>query len=662
MLMRTFSILLLSVMLYLPLFAQQEVTAVNNDTKQTTQEYPEFLSISSLIFLEALSQEIDICDINSKTVPSKELQDHFPIILKDSIYCISGFLEVDSLFPLTRFKEVGVNFADMGKTFSTICIPLYSLCKFLTLQDVIRFDICREACVLMDKARPAIEANGIIRKPRKRNKYTGEGVIIGFVDYGFDYTHPDFYTPNGKETRIVRVWEQGNYKGKAPAPFNYGRELTTTEEILAAKRDTPEQTHGTHVAAIATGTGNKTPYYGLASEAEIVFVSTTRTDVGIADGMQYIAKYAESVNKPCVINFSLGSETGPHDGTSAFDRLCEKYSRPGLIFTGAVGNNGNKRVYLEVPAPQSAADSVTKTAIMLEPNASQVIVDMWAEQNDHFESYVVFLDKRTGAYLGQSDTIRSQRKKVKTSSLKFGPSNVIVQLAAENHPVNKKNNILTQIDYFNRNPNFQPILVIHHKGEKPLKAWVKDGQFSDLNKPLIYANGSLKSTLGEIGGTGKKMISVGAYCTKKDWNSLEGRPYTYGPAAQIGEIGDFSAQGPTADGRIKPNVTCPGYGVVAANSSFFTGSYPPKYFTVAQSKFNGQNYPYGITQGTSEATPMLTGTVALMLQVDPDLTYEEVMQAISQTSTNPGEYTPNNTWGYGILNAEDSFKYIKSNK
>ena len=44
------------------------------------------------------------------------------------------------------------------------------------------------------------------------------------------------------------------------------------------------------------------------------------SNVNITDGIQYCFDYAESVGKPCVVNISLGSHLGPHDGTSDTDR------------------------------------------------------------------------------------------------------------------------------------------------------------------------------------------------------------------------------------------------------------------------------------------------------------------------------------------------------
>ncbi|NBX79801.1 MAG: hypothetical protein EBQ94_05380, partial [Flavobacteriales bacterium] len=51
--------------------------------------------------------------------------------------------------------------------------------------------------------------------------YTGKGVIIGIVDEGLDFNHPDFKLANGK-TRVLRYWDHTTNTGTIPSPYNYG--------------------------------------------------------------------------------------------------------------------------------------------------------------------------------------------------------------------------------------------------------------------------------------------------------------------------------------------------------------------------------------------------------------------------------------------------------
>ena len=102
-------------------------------------------------------------------------------------------------------------------------------------------------------------------------EYTGEGVIIGITDWGFDYTHPVFYDTNMIHYRVLRAWDQFKTSGPAPAGFDYGTEYVGAEALLTAQCDTSNvydyAYHGTHCAGIAGGAGAGTIYRGIAVDA-----------------------------------------------------------------------------------------------------------------------------------------------------------------------------------------------------------------------------------------------------------------------------------------------------------------------------------------------------------------------------------------------------------
>ena len=64
-----------------------------------------------------------------------------------------------------------------------------------------------------------------------------------------------------------------------------------------------------------------------------------------------------------------------------------------------------------------------------------------------------------------------------------------------------------------------------------------------------WKNGSTNSTIGELGGTANDIITVGAWTTQSN-------TYSFDDATD--EIAPFSSLGPTADGRVKPEITAPG--------------------------------------------------------------------------------------------------------
>lgn len=116
---------------------------------------------------------------------------------------------------------------------------------------------------------------------------------------------------------------------------------------------------------------------------------------------------------------------------------------------------------------------------------------------------------------------------------------------------------------------------------------------------------------------------------------------TVAAMADLGEGGfnltDFSSRGPTSDGRIKPDISAPGYKIMSAKANT-TSSY------VAYS-------------GTSMATPFTAGTVALMLDANPNLTPTQVKSKLMSTSIDMGPSGKDIEYGMGRL---DVYEVVKS--
>ncbi len=103
-----------------------------------------------------------------------------------------------------------------------------------------------------------------------------------------------------------------------------------------------------------------------------------------------------------------------------------------------------------------------------------------------------------------------------------------------------------------------------------------------------------------------------------------------------GKIASFSSNGPSSDGRIKPDVVAPGVSVYVAKMG------------------NGNKYEY--SNGTSFATPITAGVCALILSAHPELTAMQVRDALRNTANNSGN--PNNVYGYGLINALNAVLYF----
>jgi serine protease AprX len=108
---------------------------------------------------------------------------------------------------------------------------------------------------------------------------------------------------------------------------------------------------------------------------------------------------------------------------------------------------------------------------------------------------------------------------------------------------------------------------------------------------------------------------------------------------QSAAIASFSSRGPSADGRIKPDIVAPGqfvYSVDGARASV------PGTFTAEQ---------YVRFNGTSASAPLAAGVAALVLQADPTLTPVQVNERIRSTAMDLGPVGPDTIFGYGLVQA-----------
>ena len=209
---------------------------------------------------------------------------------------------------------------------------------------------------------------------------TGTGIRIAVLDTGLDATHPDLddldFRRWSTALNPAKLVDARSFVGGACAP-------------LVGASD--GHGHGTHVAGIATGTGEGTPsagddgrYAGIAPDAELA-VGKVLTDAGaglnsdLLAAMEWAAAPAGSAACSVgaqVVNLSLGSESRPlrlNTGSDVdlvslmLNRLAVRY---GTVFVAAAGNSGP---YLGsvLEAPGAAAQAVSVGASTLARGAGR---------------------------------------------------------------------------------------------------------------------------------------------------------------------------------------------------------------------------------------------------------------------------------------------------
>ena len=193
-------------------------------------------------------------------------------------------------------------------------------------------------------------------------------VLVGHVDTGVDFDHPDLRDSLGR-SRLRFAWDQtlSPVAGEhAPPGFGYGVEYDSTwfRDHPSEVRLTDTWGHGTFTLGLVGSTGEATNgalppyrYIGLTPEAPLATVKTTFYEDDIVDGVAYLFQRADDLGLPAVVNLSLRGHYGPHDGTDPFSRSISDLAGPGHLVVAAVGNDRYAALHTQFPAPTTSTES-----------------------------------------------------------------------------------------------------------------------------------------------------------------------------------------------------------------------------------------------------------------------------------------------------------------
>lgn len=590
--------------------------------------------------------------VNTSTGDSieyQQIQKRFGIRQSEEVQYINAYIEFNKEKEnevLSFLEEHNVQVNSIIGNILTVKIPVQSIENISLNTDIELIEVGIPVFPQMDKARVVSNVDAVQEGSELEMPYKGKDVVIGIIDMGFEYGHINFYNSDGTELRVKQVWNQNNKK-----------KLKTESEILTAQYDNPMETHGTHVVGIAAGAdhSNDNVYYGVAPESDLVLVSyntsSSSTDnVSITDAIKYIYDYAESVGKPCVVNMSLGTHIGPHDGTSTFDRSCDEMSGEGRLLVGAVGNEGSDKLHISKNFTQQ--EDTLRTFISFYDNKKLYsYCDVWSEANKTFSVQLVIFNTLLNrevykTNLHAAHTTEEIRYTLNEDS--NGATGTISIYTGRNNKNLKANALVVT--------NLRTIKSYHTVGLKitatdgTVHAWT--GSSFTNNNLNNWTNGNSEHSMGEIGGTGKKIISVGAYTSNSQYGG-----------GILGNIANFSSKGPTLDDRLKPEITAPGSSIVSSYSSSAVERGGHGSRVVKTTSINNKNYYYGYMRGTSMSAPFVTGVLATWLQAKNNLTPEEAKfflqkTAIKDEHTGHIPFDGNNTWGYGKIDALNGLKEV----
>ncbi len=574
---------------------------------------------------------------------------------------VSAFIKYDNSDCVGEMQKLGVEVRSQSASVLTVYIPLNKVEAVSDLDGVVAIQTGEKVDYLMDFARKATLVDKVQAGTAPlETPFLGKGVIVGVVDGGLDFTHPAFRTADRSELRLKRVWVQDGKGGTHPDGYSFGNEYKTTESILAAETDYHYFSHGSHVMNIAAGADKQdgNVYYGVASEADLAFSNFTDESTSIVDALHYLFKYADEAKQPMVVNMSLGSQMGPHDGTSLVDVAIDELVGPGKIIVGASGNDGLVPVHAQKTFTSESNQMFMGLAFKAETQGFCPI-DIWGEPGKTMKVNVVTVDKSTGKIVYKSRTFDASKTYTGKVTLQkpYDQSSGYFDIATGISPLNNKPNVRMTLNIGDFYPDKALAFIVTGEDGETVHAWTSSTYAVFRQQTSAMDEPDLTTSMCEIGGVAKGIISVGSYNTRKDVLLEDG---TLSESAFAdGELSQFSNRGPSVDGRMKPDISAPGSQIVSALNSF--GGYSEG--LVATHTWGDKKYYYGSMLGTSMASPHVAGVIATWLGACPTLTPDNIRSIFSKTAISDkftGE-TPNNSCGYGKIDAYNGLIEVLKN-
>jgi subtilisin family serine protease len=546
---------------------------------------------------------------------------------------------------LSGAEALGAKVRSVLGDVATVDIPLSALESVSELSNVVYVEAPRKVRPLLNVSVPATGAD-LLRSgtPPNWTGNTGRNVVVGIVDTGLDLSHRDFKDASGK-SRVLFV----RFDDIFGSP---GQECTGAQIDSLTCGQGDSVGHGTHVAGIAAGngaaTGNRLAayrYVGMAPEADLIVVnlpSEGGTD-DILDGIRYIQEKAAALGKPSVINLSLGSDLGSHDGTSIYERGIDNASGPGKIIVSSAGNGAQAAIHARGTVTTATPNTVE---LNIPPTSPEEILDIWYSGRD-----------RMGIQVTNSNDPPCTTPVVSPGEIQINESCGVIIVSTDPQQEDPQLNGDLEIGVLivgNGDYSFTLSGINISNGGGRFDAWVEFK--GDVTNNVRFTNPSdVDPTMTLIdSATAARAIAVGAFATKRSWTS-QGGPVA-DDSLTVSAIAPFSSRGPrrpctnTAECPLvqKPEITAPGAWIMSALS---------RNTSLPDERELDPDDAHTVHEGTSMSAPHVTGAVALLLQANPTLTPEEIKDIFRRTASTD-KFTglvPNNIWGYGKLNVQAAF-------
>ncbi len=547
-------------------------------------------------------------------------------------------------------------------------IPLSQLNSLAQDERVRRIEARPRGDILLDTLRRYMNVLPAHEGRNLPQAFTGKGVVLGSMDVGFDLTHPNFYTKDVSESRIKCLWDMLS-TDTIGSRFPVGRDYVGQEELLALghSRDGLQLSHGTHTLGIATGNGYDSNFQGVAPECDICLVANAVTsNSNLIDstlhnrftfatdalGFKYLFDAAKKEGKPCVVTFSEGSSQDYMGYDLLYYAMLDSLLGPGRIMVAAAGNNGHLKSWFRKERNETSKGAFIvggQTAYCTLKSADEFTLRLVAHSEKSANDSLVI---KSSEILADSSFCRRYHLQ--------GVDSVEIQAYPSCYA---PDDMCYDVSFYSKSAfGFRFPLSLELLGEQAeVELWRGNATLT-VNRMNVALNAGETTHNVHSPSSAPRIISVGATTYRDSIQNLKGEWHSYW-LGNHGSRVEFSSVGPTMDGRTKPDVMAPGNNIISSYSSFYKESHPASSdfdWEVKTYDFKGRTYSWTSNSGTSSSCPAVAGAIALWLQARPDLSPEDVLNVIQQTSRHPDPSLtyPNNEYGYGEIDVYRGLLYI----
>lgn len=572
----------------------------------------------------------------------------------------SMIIELDEENTVDELESRGVIILYQRDNLVLACVPLDEVSSLESVPSIKRAAISRVASTCLDKALPATHADAALAGQGLQQAYTGRGVTVGFSDIGFDPGHAAF---SGQVAAISHIDDFTATITRA----------TTPDEIEAYTTDNHYEGHATHVGGILVGNDSGSPYRGVARGARLVATTSELLDVGILAGVEEVIANAKQAGEPAVVNLSLGSCLGPHDGTDLFCRYLDLCADDAAILLAA-GNSGDTR--MSVSHIFSTAQPVMTVAIdsFNWENLKELygILDLWCSDSSPVSIRFSVIDWEDRVLLAEGKwtelTQASDHELIigdEEGSILNGRFEGNIICAGEVSPNNSRSNIsisvaLQDTEFMTEHDWARHIVILDVKANPGTRVDIcAEGALGFRNNTSTFANisGTPDLSVSSL-ACGHNTICVGSSTTRDTTPLLSGGQRDWSNFVQTGTVSKFTSYGTLVDGRAMPHFCAPGAYVVSAYNRYVVKAEPEKADEMAAVSANDPESYYYADCGTSMATPHAAGIMAMWLEADPTLTGTELRQIAQETAHTEGVDPSDPRTGAGVIDALAGLRYI----